>query len=333
VFGLPANIDRSVQRARSEATVHALQALSAAVGAATSFDREEWCRKLQPIIQGWEKLRQSGGGDALLAKPTAGATQKRASDGSRAEALAGSDLEPVDMFVQLEEQRAFSIVSKVDKAIQNIAAVMSGSELLSPQVQAIASTLMEHRVPPGWEALWEGPSAPVEWLRAIAMRKLALRQWVKRSAKGELFDHAFDLAELFNPGTFLNALRQQTARKLGCSMDGLSLCSSFAEQELSRAAVPVRIVGLSMQGAGFDGERLTEPSADAPELTSAPTCFLAYLPEEEANDVRGAHATVSLPLYKGTSRECLLFDLEVPIRSGDSPARWVTSGVAFFLSN
>ena len=64
-----------------------------------------------------------------------------------------------------------------------------------------------------WYSLWEGPSDAVIYLRSLVAKTLALGSWEERGHAGTLLQSgALDLSELFHPDTFLNALRQQTAR-------------------------------------------------------------------------------------------------------------------------
>ena len=51
------------------------------------------------------------------------------------------------------------------------------------------------------------------YLRTVVAKALALSSWLQKSELGSLLgDEPLDLSELFNPATFLNALRQQTGR-------------------------------------------------------------------------------------------------------------------------
>lgn len=69
------------------------------------------------------------------------------------------------------------------------------------------------KVPDVWSSLWEGPRDPVHYLRSLVAKTLALGSWVERAhARTLLSGGAIDLSELFHPDTFLNAMRQQTAR-------------------------------------------------------------------------------------------------------------------------
>jgi dynein heavy chain 2 len=56
LFGLPANIDRSVQRFNSNAVIAALKQLAAVSAEELRFDKQKWTQKLGPLCQLWAGL-------------------------------------------------------------------------------------------------------------------------------------------------------------------------------------------------------------------------------------------------------------------------------------
>ena len=60
-----------------------------------------------------------------------------------------------------------------------------------------------------------GPEDPLNWLRSLVSKALALGEWLGKTDAGVLLKLPVKLTELFRPDTFLNALRQQTARASG----------------------------------------------------------------------------------------------------------------------
>lgn len=64
---------------------------------------------------------------------------------------------------------------------------------------------------PNRSMLWEGPETPQAWLTAMARKKASLSRWEGAVARGDLLDKPVDLSNLFNPNTFLNAVRQQVS--------------------------------------------------------------------------------------------------------------------------
>lgn len=82
-----------------------------------------------------------------------------------------------------------------------------------PSTHQLAQSLLNHQVPPTWSSQWEGPEEPSLYLRTLVGKALALSTWQEKSAQGVLLkEKPLDLSEVFNPATFLNALRQETAR-------------------------------------------------------------------------------------------------------------------------
>jgi len=63
-----------------------------------------------------------------------------------------------------------------------------------------------------WLSKWNGPEDPLQYLRGLVTRAIAIGAWVEKAESGRSLNDTLDLSELFHPDTFLNALRQQTAR-------------------------------------------------------------------------------------------------------------------------
>ena len=68
------------------------------------------------------------------------------------------------------------------------------------------------QTPLNWQEKWDGPEDPVQYLRGLVSRAVAVQTWVDKAQNNNLLRDTLDLSELFRPDTFLNALRQQTAR-------------------------------------------------------------------------------------------------------------------------
>jgi len=60
---------------------------------------------------------------------------------------------------------------------------------------------------------------------------------MQRVQQGQLLERPVQLSDLFHPETFLNALRQRSARKLKVAIDELKLVSSFENGRLGRESV------------------------------------------------------------------------------------------------
>lgn len=84
--------------------------------------------------------------------------------------------------------------------------------------------------------MWDGPEAPIPWLRAVVTKANALRGWLSKLQQKQLLNASLNLSHLFHPETFLNALRQRAARQLKTAIDDLKLASSFENGKVQGGA-------------------------------------------------------------------------------------------------
>jgi dynein heavy chain 2 len=73
------------------------------------------------------------------------------------------------------------------------------------------------------------------WLRQLVGRTVALDSWKQRSESGKILSSTLNLSDLFRPDTFLNALRQQTARASKKAIDTLRLVVTWDSNYVSFA--------------------------------------------------------------------------------------------------
>ncbi|TMW62553.1 hypothetical protein Poli38472_005171 [Pythium oligandrum] len=319
VFGLPDNIERSMQRTLSAEVIAQLKMLSASEEAVEKFDREKWRAQLGPLLESWAKWTTN--------IQLENATSSSSASGKNIHLMA-----PSDAFVALENDYAIDLIQQVHQGLQGLKKVIYGTGLLTPAIQTVASALLKGAVPREWSAKWEGSENSQTWLRSLALRKRALLDWREAASSGKLLARGLDLSDLLHPGTFLNALRQQSARELKCSMDGMKLISCWEKEKISESGASklewFEITRLLLQGASFEGGMLVEACSDAQELVTVPSCYVAYA-RDDAKEMYAKESCIKAPLYYSTSRERLLVEIAMPI-SGDH-ARWILAGVALFL--
>lgn len=215
--------------------------------------------------------------------------------------------------------------------------VLFGSGLLTPAIQSAATALLSGGVPADWRRHWDvGPEKPQAWLRDLVSKRISLGKWKAALSKGgsaNLLSSPLALGDLFNPATFINALRQQTARKLGAAIDLVKMICSWEKDPRRIAnACPLycTLSGLLLQGADFHSGALQESAPEAAEMTTTPNVCIGFVPIS-AEDTYPADASVAIPVYLSPTREDLLTELQMPIK-GDDQGKWILSGVALFLS-
>ncbi|KAF3692878.1 Cytoplasmic dynein 2 heavy chain 1 [Channa argus] len=310
-FGLPANIERSSQRIISSQVISQLRVLSRSVATGSKFDRELWSNGLSPVLNLWKKLNQ---GSTLIHQKVAPPTEGHGS--------------PILSFIALELFNAIRLVQSIHKSLAALSKVIRGTQLLTPEVQKLATSLLNQECPLTWQKKWEGPEEPMQYLRAVVTRTLAIQSWVERAGRKALLSDTLDLSELFHPDTFLNALRQETARTMGCSMDSLEFVSSW-RSPIAEAKLQVKVGGLQLEGCSFDGVHLIENQHDSPTVSAVPPCYMAWISKNFAPDFAASEDRIWLPLYTSSERVKAVTHICLPC--GVNPNQWIQAGAALFL--
>ncbi|XP_026115691.1 cytoplasmic dynein 2 heavy chain 1-like [Carassius auratus] len=309
-FGLPANIERSAQRIISSQVISQLRILSRSVAAGSKFDREIWSNALSPVLNLWKRLNQ---GSSLIHQKVAPPTEGVGS--------------PVLSFVQLEQFNAVRLVQSIHQSLASLSKVIRGTSLLTADVHKLATALLNQECPLSWQNKWEGPEDPMQYLRAVVSRALAIQGWVERAERGGLLSEMLDLSEIFHPDSFLNALRQETARLMSCSMDSLKFVTSWRGQ-IAEAKLQVKVGGLQLEGCVFDGKRLAESHHDSPSVCAVPACYMAWIPQSAMGSY-SPDECISLPVYSSAERQRVVTSVQLPC-AGDHDT-WIQSGAALFL--
>uniref|UniRef100_A0A8C5PSW1 Dynein cytoplasmic 2 heavy chain 1 n=1 Tax=Leptobrachium leishanense TaxID=445787 RepID=A0A8C5PSW1_9ANUR len=278
-FGLPANIARSSQRMISTQVISQLRILSRSVTAGCKFDRELWSNELSPVLNLWKKLNQNSN---LIHQKVSPPTEQHKS--------------PILSFIILEQFNAIQLLQSVHQSLAALSKVIRGTSLLTSDVQKLASALLDQKCPQAWQSKWEGPEDPLQYLRGLVARTVAIQNWVEKSEKQALLSDNLDLSELFHPDTFLNALRQETAREMNCSMDNLKFVASW-KGKIRDAKLQVKISGLQLEGCSFDGNSLSENQHDSPSVSVVPSCYMAWI--SQVLNVCIKYVLCKMPLRNG----------------------------------
>lgn len=240
IFGLPSNIDRSVQRFNSGQVISQLKSLAAVSSTSLRFDKEKWTEALGPLCQLWNNLY----------KPEAYRQVTISKQGIRSN-------DPVEAFTYMEMMSGMEILENVNVSIRNIIGVLQGQLMLTPKIESDATQLMSNQVPSAWEKKWEGPENPTNWIRVVTKKGNALISWVQHVQAKSLLKNGINLSDLFHPETFLNAFRQRNSRIMKVAIDELKLVSDFRNASTAKEGTVI-LNGLWLQGSGFQSGQLTE---------------------------------------------------------------------------
>jgi dynein heavy chain 2 len=317
-FGLPENIDGALQQQQSSAVIVQLRKLAVSSSVSGKFNRELWKLSIGPILNLWLKLT-SETGRGLLGKP-AKLQREEAS------------LSPVESFVVLENIKVFNLVSMVNRSITALSNIINGSGLLTPELFKEGTELLTGAVPWSWAKHWYGPETNAsKWVKEVLLRRGAMSEWVEKVEKGVLLASPIHLSMVLSPRTFLNALRQETARATGIAIDNLKLTCTFDKHSLpSTAAVQITIEGVYLQGASFDDYSLGKLNGDSVSLCEVPPVIFCYIKKDDEEPYPGKKDALAVPMYMCTTREEYVCEVRLPCKGFIT--KWILSGTALMLA-
>lgn len=107
LFGLPGNIDRSVQRFNSQRVISQLKSLAAVSAEQLRFDKEKWNKMLGPICQLWQTIYKHQDFASIRISPNQ---------------LGSTD--PIESFVYMEVDYIVRILAEVHEAITYLVKVL-----------------------------------------------------------------------------------------------------------------------------------------------------------------------------------------------------------------
>eukprot|EP00831_Metopus_contortus_P022779 TRINITY_DN2047_c0_g1_i2.p1 TRINITY_DN2047_c0_g1~~TRINITY_DN2047_c0_g1_i2.p1 ORF type:complete len:352 (+),score=48.75 TRINITY_DN2047_c0_g1_i2:130-1185(+) len=304
------NIDKSVQRFNSQKVIFSLKQLQSIRAEDLKFNKEKWTAQLGTVLRLWKSLVKI--------------------DEFRKVKIRGAQLssdDPIEGFVYMEFYNMQILMERIQETLEGLNNVLFGSGLLTSNIEKDATILLKNEVPSQWSVLWDGASSPVEYLRAFSRKANAMKSWLSKVKGAQILQEPLSLADLFHPGTFLNSLRQRSARALHCAINDLKLICSFEDRMVKSSSLIV-LKDLLLQGGTMEGGQIKEHSEISTELQPLSYCYVAWVAKGEES-LYPAKMTMDIPVYFSLNRESLLCQFKLP-QIGDESDK-IISGVAIFL--
>ncbi|CAH8846367.1 unnamed protein product [Trichobilharzia szidati] len=356
-FSLPPNIDSSLQRSEANRIIAQLRLLNRPkVDSEQKFDKSVWSKGLEPILILWKKLNQ--GLNLIQQSRSSNQINKFSSSKSNNynhshhqnhenEGILNSR-NSLQEFLQLELHNALQLVQAVHSNLASLSRACRGSQLVTDVLHQLAGSILHGETPETWLSQWpEGPSEVVPFLKDLIAKSNTVQTWAKQAETDQFLreqnENGLDLASLFRPATFLNALRQQTARQSNISIDMLKLSCQWITQSYTHRnnnnsnndtnnakSIPIRITNLKLEGANFRNGQLSQSDPEDPTIIKLPDIILKWIPKNEL-DPLCENDSISLPLYLNNTRDNLVTYIRVPCPPG-SQNQWIPAGTALLLS-
>ena len=322
-FNLPANADRVVQENLATVSLECLRGFAqhqAAAGQSEGVSGDSWRALLAPAMEAWSVARLK----VKSAVPTINAST----------ALP----DPLDAFFVSEVALLTALIERVTNFFIEFKSVADGLTIPTDKMRRDATELIRGNVPELWLDWMDGPKLTGRWIQLLSRKYDAMLAMQKQVSSGggaasSALQQKLDLTNFLRPQTFLNALRQSTARKSGEPLIDLVLVAYLSGSTGRSGAIPVTISAetLLLQGAKVTGNSRIE-SVDNNASSTVPFADLAVSWVPSASIKADSSRFTAIPLYNNSLRESLVMEVLVPCSSAQERDTWTMSGAAAFLA-
>ncbi|KAM7538000.1 hypothetical protein Aperf_G00000070110 [Anoplocephala perfoliata] len=279
-LGLPVNIGKTAHCTAAKTVLNQLRTLQHIAGSPDQNDRSLWAKELAPILALWKKLNQD---NSLL--PKRDSRLREILSRLEEKSLRDPRESPILSFLHREMTGALNLIATIHNQLGLVAKFIRGTQVLSRDLDALIHALSRGEAPSTWLILWNnGPDDLSRFIKSTIAKTLALQKWLQRAESfSKVFEArvTYDLADLFNPSIFLNALRQQTARQLEVTVNQLKLVSIWpsAHQGLERLSsnpLALTITNMKLEGAIFEDGKLIDCQASSSTVSDVPDIQIAW---------------------------------------------------------
>ncbi|CEF67356.1 Dynein heavy chain domain and Dynein heavy chain, P-loop containing D4 domain and Dynein heavy chain, coiled coil stalk domain and P-loop containing nucleoside triphosphate hydrolase domain-containing protein [Strongyloides ratti] len=311
MLGLPLNILSSWEITESKETLKQLKSLELSTVNFDTFNRSIWSENLKPILHLWKSLNSNE------SFHNANIPEVEPNDN------------PIIETIQSEFSFALTLLQQIHSDLSIISKSVKGTLPIDNKIKKLCITLMTLQVPISWSGKWDGPQDLLQYMKAVVGKTKSARNLVNTISTITVNNLSFDLSDWLRPSRCLNALRQLTARRSNISLDQLKLATSW-KNSLVKSEYIAEIKGLQIEGALFNGEKLTETLSNSPPVNNVPTLFVAWI-QITSPDVYDEKNSIDAPLYENNSRENLVTTVQLPFDNENDKIKWMLINVALFL--
>jgi len=236
-----------------------------------------------------------------------------------------------------ESDRMNLLLGDIKRSLLELELGIAGALNISDKMEALAGALMFNKVSASWEKLAYPSLKPLAlWYPDLIKRVSQLEQWTENI---KLLKSTW-LPGLFNPNSFLTAIKQVTARLKGLPLDFMtnrSFVSNWHESNdlpLEPALGGVFIHGLFLEGASWEegkgpdegyiaDSKMNELHVDMPIMN----IYSVHI--EEMSWESMYHCPVFITSLRGAT---FVYQANLRMDADDNELRWVLAGAAMLLT-
>ena len=284
MFGLPLNVDRSVQRYVSTQVLLKLNSFYSISTDIQKLNKTLWAEKLAPLLQMWKNIYSESTLENIK---------------SLSKKISSKD--PMTLYIKSEANQLYDLTMKVQLCLNDINNALNKNYIITSQIINNCQNLLKNIIPQEWSNIWDGPELPNSYLKSLGKKIKGMLNYLKNVDNDDILKKCdINLSEFLHPEAFINALRQKTAREKKIPIDELDIICEFG----GSGEISANIVGLFIQGSNFKGDHLVDITGNQSEIINMPKCVFRFI-----KDKKNSEDEIDIPLYENLFREHFICSL------------------------
>eukprot|EP00742_Colponemidia_sp_Colp-10_P004139 GILJ01004417.1.p1 GENE.GILJ01004417.1~~GILJ01004417.1.p1 ORF type:complete len:2854 (+),score=646.67 GILJ01004417.1:919-8562(+) len=226
-----------------------------------------------------------------------------------------------------------TLLHEMVRSLDELDLGFKGELTMSDQMESLISSLFLDRVPASWAKLaFPSQRALGSWILNLLARIKQLQEW---ASDPTVVPKVVHVNLLFNPQSFLTAIKQVTAQKHALELDKLMIVTEVTKRAGPEAVDSasrdgVYVFGLCLEGARWDVSNSQLEESKPREMVCPMPIVNCRAQLVTAADAREDKSIFQCPVYK-TQQRGPTFVFTAQLKTRAPPSKWVLAGVAVVM--
>jgi len=241
----------------------------------------------------------------------------------------GDDEKGPYQFVFLQECTYMSaLVNEMVRSLAELQLGFKGELTMSETMEALMNALFLERIPPYWQKLGYPSTRPLaSWRSNLLERCIQLDEWCNEPT---VIPKVVDVSKLFNPQSYLTAVKQKTCQEQQLELDKLMVYTDVTKRNKSQIESQSRegayVDGMYLEGARWDQNTNCMEESKPKEMF----CRMPVVNCKAGPATDNEKGVYICPTYCTTGRRPY-YVFPAQLRTKQPGAKWVLAGVALIL--
>jgi len=227
------------------------------------------------------------------------------------------------------------LVREMVRSLSELQLGFKGELTMSEGMENLVECLKMEVIPPRWQKLAFPSTRPLtSWIVNLKERCTQLDDWTNDPSN---FPKVVDLSKLFNPQSFLTAIKQVCCQQQMLELDKLMVYTEVTKKEKNQIDAPARegafVTGMFLEGARFDiNSNSLEESKPKEMFFRMPVinCKAGIGDEALGGNGKETKNLYICPTYCTPNRRPH-YVFAAQLRTKQNPSKWILGGVAMIL--